>query len=370
MHRPLRATAAGVMPRDDCAALVQAVQRNCDIADAHYAADMPLCTYLLQMREFYRWQRGLALGSVLPRAEVGDWIASREAHWDSLQAQAFGALPLPGGARAEPFDAEAVNACLLPRGLLYGGGLVGAGRPVFFLAELHHEGRREGLAVLQGGREQARSLLAPPAALAGGGHGPVIVRRESLARWGWERWEAFSQRPHEGSAFHAMAQAYGFAAGFAQALPRWLHDQVELAVLHEVAEYRVGQRLGPPWEQLLLGLHSRRANGLARAVRDHLADLGHTLPQLLDSGADASLHSWFAAFDGHRQALYPSLPAAYTAWRGGDGARALRGACARGMAHFEALAQQVLALHGSLGDAAAVAIEQCLAAPAAVCASV
>ena len=358
----------GVMQTDEHAALVQAVQVNCDIADARHAADLTLCTYLLQMREFYRWQRGLGLGSAVPRDDVGEWIARREALWDGLQEQAYVDLPLPAGARAEPFDADAVNACLLPHGLLYGAGLVGAARPVFFLAELHHQGLREGITVLQGGREFARGLLAPPAALAPGERGPVIVRRESLSRWGWQRWEAFSLRPHEGSAFHALAQAYGFAAGFEQALSHWLHDQVELAVLHELAEYRVGQRLGPQWEQLLTSLPGRRANGLARAVRDHIADLGHTLPQLLDSGADASLHAWFAAYDGHRQALYPGLPAAYAAWRGGDGARALRGACARGAAHFEALAQEVLALHGSGGDAAAGAIEQCLAAPTAVCA--
>lgn len=355
------------MQPEEHAALVRAVQVNCDIADARHATDMTLCTYLLQMREFCRWQRGLGLSSALPRADVGDWIAAREALWDSLQAQAFGALPLPGGGHAEPFDADGVNARLLPRGLLYGAGMVGAGRPVFFLAELHQQGQREGLAVLQGGREHARGLLAPVAALAGGGQGPVIVRRESLARWGWERWEAFTLRPHEGSALHALTQAYGFAAGFEQALPRWLEDQVELAVLHELGEYRAGLRLGPRWDELLQHLQGRRANALARAVRDHIADLGHTLPQLLDSSAEAPLHGWFAAYDGHRQALYPSLPATYAAWRGGDGGRGLRAACKRGLAHFETLAQQVLALHGSLGDAAAAAIEQCLVAPSAVC---
>jgi hypothetical protein len=45
------------------ATLVQAVQTNCHIADARHAADLTLCTYLLQMREFYRWEQGLPLGA-------------------------------------------------------------------------------------------------------------------------------------------------------------------------------------------------------------------------------------------------------------------------------------------------------------------
>ena len=356
------------MPRDEHDALRIAVQANCDVADARHGADMSLCIYLLQMREFFRWERGLGLGSDLSRDEIGEWIASREAHWDSLEEQTYVELPLPGGARVDPFDAEAINAQLLPRGLLYGAGLVGAGRPVFFLAELHQQGRCEDLAVLQGGREYARGLLAPPAALAGGGQGPVIVRRESLARWGWERWEAFARHPHEGGAFHAQAQAYGFADSFERALPRWLEDQVELAVLHELGEHRAGQRLGPQWEELVLGLPSRRANGLARAVRDHIADLGTTLPRLLAGGADASLHAWFAAYDGHRQALFPGLPTAYAAWRGGDGGHALREACERGLAHFEGLARQLLALHGRGPERTAESLELLLASPSAVCA--
>ena len=40
-------------------ALLEAVQTNCHIADARHAQDLSLCTFLLQMREFHRWERGL-----------------------------------------------------------------------------------------------------------------------------------------------------------------------------------------------------------------------------------------------------------------------------------------------------------------------
>ena len=137
-------------------------------------------------------------------------------------------------------------------------------------------------------------------------------------------------------------------------------------MLHELGEARVGRRLDPAWAEMRLAL-PRRADLYARAVRDHLADLAVTLPTLLERRAEASIHVWFAHYDGVRELLYPSLPAAYVQWRQGDGGRALRRAIARGEAHFERLAQQALDCHARGGDAAAAAVERLLTAEAAVC---
>ncbi|MCS6786726.1 MAG: hypothetical protein NZ524_06820, partial [Thiobacillaceae bacterium] len=57
-------TAAAVHHRRvDLAALINAVQRNCDISDAQYAGDLTLCTFLLKMRELYRWEHDIPLGA-------------------------------------------------------------------------------------------------------------------------------------------------------------------------------------------------------------------------------------------------------------------------------------------------------------------
>jgi len=356
-------------PPATLAALAAAVQHNCDIADARHAADMPLCTYLLQMRDFFRWCHGLPFGAPLPRADIGHWIAAREAHWQAVEEQELQTLPMAGFARGlDPFDVSTVNARLQPLGLVYGAGLVGQDRPVFFLGRLFDTAWREGLQVLSAGQELARGLLAPPAVLAQhGAQQAVLLRRESLARWGWEKFEAFSLRPTEGSALQAAVHAYGLHLGFDAALPRWLHEQSEMVVLHELGEQRAGQQLGPAWATLRLALPTRRADLFARAVRDHMADLAVTLPTLLQRGADASLHVWFASFDGTREALYPSLKAAYLAWRQGDGGTALQAAAESGHRHFSALAQSALALHQQLGEAAGAQVETLLSAPAAVC---
>jgi hypothetical protein len=351
------------------ARLAEAVQTNCHIADAHHAADMTLCIYLLQMREFYRWERGLPFGATLARNAVGKWIAEREALWTALETRDFVPLPCaPDGPALDPFDVAAINAVLQPAGLLYGAGLVGAGRPVFFLAERHGQARREDIEVLAAGRELARGLLAPPAALDGSGGAPAIVlRRESLARWCWEKYETFLLRRPAGSAFEAAVRAYGLENDFDAALPRWIDEQGEAMVLHELGEHRAGQWLGEAWAQMRLGLPTRRADLYARAVRDHLADLGTTLPVLLERGAEASIHVWFASYDGVRELLFPSLKSAYDAWRRGDGGLALRHAIAHGRLHFTTLAQQLLELHARRDEGTGAAVETLLTAPAAVC---
>lgn len=349
--------------------LIEQVQHNCHIADARHAADLPLCIYLLQMREFYRWEQGLPGGAALPREALGDWLAEREALWATLEAQPLAALQCDGR-DVDAFDVAAVNAWLRPHGLVYGAGLAGPRRPIFFVADLLATNSRaaDGVAIelLVCGTEHARSLLAPPAALSGGR--TIVLRRAALARWLWERFETWAVRRGDG-AFARLARMHGLADGtaFAAALPRLVDELAETLVLHELGEHRAGRTLGPRWAAMRLCLPDRRAELYARAVRDHLADLAVTLPTLLDRDDAAAIHFWFANFEGVRAALFPTLALAYEAWLAGDGASALRRAAAVGAAHFTRLARRALDLHAQDPTRCGAAIERLLTAPAAVC---
>ena len=350
-------------------ALVAAVQTNCHLADAHHAADLSLCSYLLQMRELFRWERGLAFGVAVDRQAVGQWLAQRESHWSQIEHRPWQALPI-GGREFDAHDVEAVNAALAPRGLVYGAGLAGVDRPTFFLAHLLGCKQLEPGVLLQiCGRELARGLFAAPAALAGG-H-TVVLRRESLARVLWEKFEAFSVRRVD-TAFKALLEAYGLHEGadFVAAMPRLVDDLSETLVLHELGEYRAGQWLEPGWAamRLGLGLEHRRADLHVRAVRDHITDLEFTLPALIERTDAAALHFWFANYDGVREQLFPTLSQAYAAWRGGDAGRALLTTAHTGAAHFRALAERALELHRQLGRQAGPAIDRLLTASLAVCA--
>jgi hypothetical protein len=91
--------------------------------------------------------------------------------------------------------------------------------------------------------------------------------------------------------------------------------EIETLVLHEEGEFAAGRMLGDRWALKLDGFSGKRAELLARAARDNLADCLVTLPELLRRGALESLHFWFANFDGLRREMFPRLVAAYQAPR-------------------------------------------------------
>jgi len=57
--------------------LASVVQYNCDISDARHAGDYGLCSFLLKMREYYRWENEVPLTRALPKDELGEWLTTR-----------------------------------------------------------------------------------------------------------------------------------------------------------------------------------------------------------------------------------------------------------------------------------------------------
>ena len=349
---------AAAMQRSSFERLVDAVQTNCHIADARHAADMTLCIYLLQMREFYRWEQGIAALQPLPRDAVGAWIAQREALWASLEGADFVPVPVQGRG-FDPFEVDAVNAALRRVGLVYGAGYTGPGRACFFLGELQHAQQREGVELLEVGREHARGLTAPPAALAGA---TVLLRREALARWVWDRFEAWTLKRNPGP-FKAALDAHDFERLGPAAVERLIAAEGETLVLHELGEFRAAQLLGPSWPALRVADCSRRSQLLTSALRDHLADCLVTLPTLLARRADASIHFWFANLEGLRAELFPRLAAAYAAWCAGDDGAALHEALNAGRQHWQHCCDRLLALQQAHGDDAPPHLDRALREP-------
>jgi len=338
--------------------LVRAVQTNCHIADARGAADLTLCIYLLQMRELYRWEQGIAALQPLPREAIAAWLAEREALWASLEEQDFAPLPLDGG-DADPFDVALVNAQLQPHGLVYGAGHVAAGRASFMLGQLERVEQRGELELRVCGIEHARGLSAPPATLQGS---TVLLCRQALQRWLWEKYEGWLLKRHDGP-FKAALLAHGWAGDGDAAVQRLAEAEAETLLLHEVGEFEVGGELGPDWQTLRAALPSRRADLYVRAARDHWADCRVTLPRLLQQENGASLHFWFANLEGVRALLFPRLWPAYAAWCAGDRGSALRDAVVQGEAHWRRLCLQLLALHREGAADAPLRVEACALAP-------
>jgi hypothetical protein len=341
--------------KPEFAPLLAAVQRNCHIADARHARGMTLCTYLLAMREFYRWEAGIAPGAPLERGAVGAWLSAREALWETLGDAEFVALPIDGRAY-EPFDVAAINRQLLPHGLVYGAGIGRFGRPHFFLAALLRRERFEGLEALISGREYARDLGALPAALQGD---VIFVRREALRQWLWEKVEAWQMKREPPGALQAALAAYGLTGEPRAALERMVDGEIETLILHERGEHLAGKRLGAAWEERLACGCQRRSELLLRAVRDNLADCLVTLPALIERAAWPSVLFWLANLDGMRRELLPACAELDAQKVGaGEAARALQTLAARGAEHFERLARRLL----KLSDAEIAAASQDLSA--------
>ncbi len=330
-----------------------AVQHNCDIADAGHARNFTLCTYLLKMREYYRWEKGHAFTDILPKEALGEWLAQREQRWEDLEDQTFTRLQL-NGREFDPFDSEAINRELLPHGLVYSSGYGQQAAAHFFLGELLQRDQREDFTLLVSGTEHARDLAAPPAMLL---NGIIFVRRESLRRLLWERIEEWQWRRTESAMARALA-SYDFEHKPAEALEAMTDREIHAVILHETGECLADRLLGPAWSDLLLAVAGTQAELMARAVRDHLADSLSTLPHLLEDGGGASLHFYFANFKGMRRELAPELDNGYRKWVAGDGLADLEQAVAAGAGYWRETALHMLALFQRHGEACKPHIEQ------------
>jgi len=346
---------------DDTTPLVRAVQRNCDIADARHAADHTLCIFLLKMREHFRWERGLPLTAVLPKEEVGNWLSGREALWEEVEDAQLTPLPLPSGPH-DPFETAAVNAELLPLGLLYGAGLGRGGRPTFFLAELAHEERREGFPVLVAGRELARDMAAPPAMLQGE---TITVRIDAIRREVWSKIEEWQWQHRDGPLDRAMALFDQAGDGGPEGLlERVTTAQVEAVTLHEVGEGIAGRTLGDGWEEMIISLGCGRPEISLRAVRDLLADSLSTLPHLVAAGSAAPIHLYFAHLRGMRRELAADWIAAYEGFHASGDLAPLAAAAEVGAIRWQEAADELLAAWHTGEEAVTAATEALLGSDA------
>lgn len=341
--------------RADLHTLTAQVQHNCDISDARHARNYSLCIYLLKMREYYRWEMGYGYDERLPEKQLGDWLMERERLWGELEHQDYQPIALHSTPFA-PFEPDVLNDRLLPQGLVYSGGYGGLSKPHFFLADLHQVEQRHQRRILVTGKEYARDLTAPPAMTL---NGEVYVRRESLRRMLWEKIEEWRWRRQDNAMARTLA-FYPVDSALESALDAMTATETEAAILHELGEIEAGVLFGAAWEQMLTALWHTRAELVARAVRDHLADCLVTLPTLLAEERAASLHFYFANLGGMRQALFPTLQAAYRQWIEQGGLAPLQEAVNRGQTHWQQAGTRLLQAYGGHDDGAAERLDTLL----------
>jgi len=320
--------------------LAQQVQLNCHISDAQYAGNYTLCIYLLKMREFYRWESQLPLTKKLNNDEIGLWLTEREALWDDIDETPLTNLQI-NGQTCDLFDSEKINQLLETHRLVYSGGYGLYGKPVFFLGELLHKEQQEDYTLYITGKELARDLAAPPGMAL---NKTVYIRRESLRRFIWEKVEESDWHKQENPLSRALG-CYDFNNQPESALEKMTDNEVNTVLHHEIGEIKAGKILGNVWEEMLINLPPSQAEIMARAVRDNIADMLATLPELLRRNEPAQIHFYFANLSSMRKLVFPSLQAAYSEWLNTKSTDKLNELIPRASSHWINIAQQMIDIY-------------------------
>jgi len=331
------------MPAPD-AELLRSIHHNCHIADARQAGDYTLCVYLLKMREYFRWEKGLAYSDKIDPDQLGPWLRERESLWEEVEEQDFKTLPYQGQ-NLDCFDDAAVNTALSEAGLVYSGGFGRKLATHFFLAERLEHWHEQGCEIAVCGREYARDLSAPPAFSR---EGRILVRLESLKRLLWERFQEWQWNEYQNLMAEALA-CYPFNDNVEQALQLMAEQEQHTLIWHELGEMLIDQELGEngrhQWHALLQHVSGTKAELQCRAVRDHLADCISTLPRLLETERRASLLFFFANLTHLRRELFPRALQAFEQWREHSDNAALLQTLEQAALHWRDQLHGLLALH-------------------------
>lgn len=333
-------------------ALIDTVQHNCHISDAQYAGNYTLCIYLLKMREFYRWEKRLSFLQKLENDDIGQWLTQREALWDEIDEQPLRNIPI-GEQHIDAFDSSAINQALNDQQLVYSGGYGLYGKPVFFLAEMEHRQQLDDYTLYIAGRELARDLAAPPGMAQ---DRTVFIRRESLRRFIWEKFEESHWHKQENPLARALA-CYDFKQQPEASLEAMTDREVDTVLQHEIGEILAGRELGSEWEDMLMDLPRSQAEIMVRAIRDNIADMLNTLPRLIERNEPAQLHFYFANISSMRKTLFPRLQQAYQHWLQNGHTRDMQSLIPQGTEHWTGLAQEALKLYRQHGNTASSHIE-------------
>ena len=289
--------------------LCASVQHNCNIADAKHAANYTLCTYLMKMREYFRWEKGYSYSTQLPKEELGEWVAEREDLWEQLEQASYSPLEIDGRS-FDPFDTETINTALLDKGMVYSGGLGPRLIPHFFLGNLDTAQQVDNYQVIISLDECARDLGAPPAMTLGS---TIFIRKESIRRMLWEKVQEWQWNKLE-NAMAKVISYYDFEDNLEAALNCMTDSELEATVLHEIGEFKSTQVLGQDWKTLISDCSSSRVEIMLRAAKDLFADTISTLPALVKNNNIASIHFYAANMSAMRKELCPSFMTSYKRW--------------------------------------------------------
>lgn len=319
--------------------LINQVQHNCDISDANHAGNYTLCIYLLKMREYYRWIHALDFSDNFENDQMSHWLREKEEIWDRVVDHAYQPITLFNN-QFEIYDNHSINTQLKSHELFYHAGIGRNAIQHFFVAELVDSFSLEGTRITVTGKEYARDLTAPPAMSTAE---EIVVRKESLQRMCWERYQEWHWNQLDNPMGTALSY-YPFKSSLPDALQSMVDVELNTLIHHELGEMKITRQVGLRWSSLMLRLLGSKAELMARAVRDHLADSWSTLPFLIEQQNPAALHFFFANLTYMRKELFPTAIQAYQQWAESGDISVLSNLTEPSAEHWYKTVQSVLAI--------------------------
>jgi hypothetical protein len=295
-------------------AFIQQVRQNCRMASSAQAGFFSLCGLLLRLRVLYKWEHGFPPWREPEPEAVLAWVAQVETAWDALEDAAPVNLHLEGRT-FEPFQVEALNADLGPRGLAYGAGFTRGLAPTFFLGDLLEARREDELTILLLGNEAARDLDGTPALRQGN---RIYARRQALEFYLWDRLADPAQQG-DGRVERALG-AFDLTLSRLLKKPErhWpafqslVAGEMEAYIRHEIGEARE-RSLTAAFPVLVSLFPQTRIELWIRGLKDALAEVNEwgRLAYLIAGRRLPSLALFFAFQPGLYPLLLPELAPAY-----------------------------------------------------------
>ena len=319
-----------------------------------------MCTFLMKMREYYRWEQNIPLAEPLQKNAMGQWLVDRETQWETItensSEECYSSIHI-NNTETDPFDSELINKQLHSHGLIYSSGYGLFNKPHFFIGELEKTETYDDYNLFVSAREYARDLTAPPAMLQGSN---IFIRKESIRRFVWEKIEEWQWKKNNNAPIARMIEQMHCVADIKTILDNAVNNETNTMILHEIGEIEAGKLLGKNWEDMLLILARTKSEILLRAARDILADCLYTIPKLIENEQWASLHFYFANYSGIRKALFPQAYAAYTAWVDNNNTSLLSEICQSGIEIWHNKAQEILLSYQQERNQLETIVESCL----------
>ncbi|WP_028574547.1 Sfum_1244 family protein [Desulfonatronovibrio hydrogenovorans] len=322
---------------------------NCLISDARFGGVFSLCGFLLRMRDYYKWEKGLEPWDEPDYQDLLSWVEMREDKWERSNRKDLNAIRI-NGQDLDPFDTDLINARISESGLFYGAGYATGMKPTFFLATVLESKTIKNMHVHILDKELARDLFASPA-MRQGDH--IIIRPQVMAAYLWDVIIEKKASTLEALRF-ALAQydldvdnMMDVSKSHRKTLWKMALDESDTWVHHELGEALQQEFDLQIWQELV-ALHANTlVERVARAVKDLLADTHEQglLAHIIRHEKKASMGFYLCLIQPLSRALFPELIRAFELISSGSDWNELERIRQHGLTRAVELAQKLTAWH-------------------------